>query len=244
MLEWNKKEAPLKALAGMGGGVGRGLVDGGLEATGGFINNYTVSGTHYRSHIFTTSGTLEITKGEVEACDFLVVGGGGGGGISASNGHGGNGGGGAGGFVEGNALPLAVGTYTITVGQGGGGAAVDIPGFPGTSANERTGQPSSISGPLITTITAYGGGGGGEDNSDTVGPGGSGGGGWGGGGAGINSKGSATQPGTNSLYGATDYGNPGGAANGPISPAYCAAGSALALISTVQRRIQSISSRV
>ena len=227
MFEWHKKEKPFLGMAGLGGGVVSKLVHsvgGGIEATGGFINNYTVSGTHYRSHIFTTSGTLEITKGEVEACDFLVVGGGGGGGISASNGHGGNGGGGAGGFVEGNALPLAVGTYTITVGQGGGGAAVDIPGFPGSSANERTGQPSSISGPLITTITAYGGGGGGEDNSDTVGPGGSGGGGWGGGGAGINSKGSATQPGTNSLYGATDYGNPGGAANGPISPAYCAAG--------------------
>ena len=36
MFEWNKKEAPLKALAGMGGGVGRGLIGGGgIDATGG-----------------------------------------------------------------------------------------------------------------------------------------------------------------------------------------------------------------
>ena len=31
MLEWNKKEAPLKALAGMGGGVGRGGSDGSIK---------------------------------------------------------------------------------------------------------------------------------------------------------------------------------------------------------------------
>ena len=41
-------------------------------------------------------------------------------------------------------------------------------------------------------------------------PGGSGGGSWGGGGQGPTTFGSATQPGTNSLYGATDYGNAGG----------------------------------
>ena len=38
MFEWNKKEAPLKALAGLGGGVGRGPVGGGaagFEVTGG-----------------------------------------------------------------------------------------------------------------------------------------------------------------------------------------------------------------
>ena len=34
MFEWNKKEAPLKALAGMGGGVGRGSV-GGLGSSAG-----------------------------------------------------------------------------------------------------------------------------------------------------------------------------------------------------------------
>lgn len=49
MLEWNKKEAPLKALAGMGGGVGRGPIGVGndynlvfsMDASGSVINNYT-----------------------------------------------------------------------------------------------------------------------------------------------------------------------------------------------------------
>ena len=52
MLEWNKKEAPLKALAGMGGGVGRGPIGGGgssdqyhlvfsMDASGSIQNNYT-----------------------------------------------------------------------------------------------------------------------------------------------------------------------------------------------------------
>ena len=52
MLEWNKKEAPLKALAGMGGGVGRGPIGGGassdqyhlvfsMDASGSIYNNYT-----------------------------------------------------------------------------------------------------------------------------------------------------------------------------------------------------------
>ena len=36
MFEWNKKEAPLKALAGMGGGVGRGGgASGPVQVTGG-----------------------------------------------------------------------------------------------------------------------------------------------------------------------------------------------------------------
>ena len=44
MLNWFKKEAPLKALAGMGGGVGRsgGGGGGGYDATGGTKTDYTV----------------------------------------------------------------------------------------------------------------------------------------------------------------------------------------------------------
>jgi hypothetical protein len=53
MLEWNKKEAPLKALAGMGGGVGRGPIGGGNNdqyhlvwsmsqtGSGSVVSNYT-----------------------------------------------------------------------------------------------------------------------------------------------------------------------------------------------------------
>ena len=90
-------------------------------------------------------------------------------------------------------------------------------------APSRSGSDSTISGPTITTITAKGGGGGGEDGGDTVSPGGSGGGSWGGGGQGPTTFGSATQPGTNSLYGATDYGNAGG--KRPVADsAYCGSG--------------------
>ena len=74
---------------------------------------------------------------------------------------------------------------------------------------------SYFSNPNIPAITAKGGGGGGNDYDDTVGGGsavGSGGGSWGGGGS--PAPGSAEQPGTNSLYGAVNYGyaewfNPG-----------------------------------
>ena len=69
MLEWNKKEAPLKALAGMGGGVGRGPIGSSgndytlvwsMNASGSVVNNYTThafatlaedqSGVNYTSY--------------------------------------------------------------------------------------------------------------------------------------------------------------------------------------------------
>ena len=61
----------------------------GLTATGGVISDYTVSGTVYRSHIFTSSGTFDVTEiGTFGSnVDFLVVAGGGGGGNANSSGH-------------------------------------------------------------------------------------------------------------------------------------------------------------
>ena len=47
MFNWNKKEAPLKALAGLGGGVGRGSA--GFAASGGTV---TTEGD-YTVHTFT-----------------------------------------------------------------------------------------------------------------------------------------------------------------------------------------------
>ena len=62
----------------------------GLTA-GGVISDYTASGTTYRAHIFTASGTFGL--GNISSTvEYLVVAGGGGGGSSAG------GGGGAGGF--------------------------------------------------------------------------------------------------------------------------------------------------
>ena len=199
---------------------------GTIEASGGIINEYTEGSFVYRSHTFTTTGTLEIIDitGDTDVAEFFLVAGGGGGGNASSGGHGGNGGGGGGGFVEGDAMPIAVGeTYTVTVGAGGQSVAMSS-ATPGPS---RNGTNTTIANPNITTIVAIGGGGGGEDNNDTVGGKsggplcGSGGGSWGGGGA--PSPGAAGQPGTNSLYGATDYGNAGGG-TGPVSPAYCGGG--------------------
>ena len=72
---------------------------GGLTASGGIINDYTVSSDVYRTHIFTSSGTFEVTSLATDSSipnnlEYLVVaGGGGGGGESAQSG-----GGGAGGF--------------------------------------------------------------------------------------------------------------------------------------------------
>ncbi len=73
------------------------------EATGGIISDYTDSGTHYRAHIFTSSGTFTVTQvGDVDTVDYLVVGGGGGGSSS-------NGGGGAASAAGAPALPFLTG---------------------------------------------------------------------------------------------------------------------------------------
>ena len=69
----------------------------GLTATGGTINDYEISGTYYRAHIFAASGALNVTALSnspdlPDTVEYLVVAGGGGGGCVG----GGNGGGGAG----------------------------------------------------------------------------------------------------------------------------------------------------
>ena len=177
-------------------------------------------------HTFTSSGTLTVTN-DSKTANFLVVAGGGAGGNGSAPALAGNGGGGAGGVVAGNALPLADGgTYTVTVGAGG--ALSPTPNGGPSPLAQYNGADSTIASPLITTITAKGGGTGGNDASDdTPGPGGLAQPGGSGGGAngsspGGSSPGSATQPGTNSLYGATDYGNAGG--TGVVPSPYNAGG--------------------
>ena len=149
----------------------------GLTATGGVISDYESSGTYYRAHIFTNSGTFDVeTIGDAPATvEYVVVAGGGGGGL---------GGGGAGGYrssVTGEnsggggsaetALTVSATSYTISVGAGGVGANT----WP--TAIGSDGVDSSISGPDITTVTSTKGGGGGGNGSHGNGrPGGSGGG--------------------------------------------------------------------
>jgi len=147
----------------------------GHTATGGTIEDYTDSGKKYRMHIFTSSGTFEVTEvGSFESSvDYMVVGGGGGGGSDPPGSNGTGGGGGAGGYrcslPEGPggpspspeaAHPVSVASYTVTIGGGGGsqGSGVDS---------------------AFDTIVCQGGGGGGRSPNRPGQPGGSGGGGGG-----------------------------------------------------------------
>ena len=76
----------------------------GLTATGGVINDYSVSGSIYRAHIFTSSGTFVVSAlatnpNFTDTVEYLVVAGGGGGGGAADSGsYAAGGGGGAGGL--------------------------------------------------------------------------------------------------------------------------------------------------
>ena len=112
----------------------------GLTATGGVINEYTIwTCSLYRAHIFTSTGTFDVTAlafGNIpNNIEYLVVAGGGGGGEQ----HGG--GGGAGGLltnlsgypVSQSAYPVSVGPYTVEIGAGGV-AKVDDRG-PGSNTN-------------------------------------------------------------------------------------------------------------
>ena len=65
----------------------------GLTATGGVISDYTSGSDVYRAHIFTSTGTFDVTAlGTLPASvDYLVVAGGGGGGEDDGNRGGGGG---------------------------------------------------------------------------------------------------------------------------------------------------------
>ena len=78
----------------------------GIVATGGVINDYTSGDTVYRAHIFTSSGTFNVTDDTSDFgsnVEYLIVGGGGG---SGSNGGGGGGGGGFVNIVSPPFIPL------------------------------------------------------------------------------------------------------------------------------------------
>ena len=153
-----------------------GVVAGGASAfsetwaTGGIINDYEVSGTFYRAHIFTGSGTFEVTDSNLTEVEYLVVAGGG----SGDNGSNSGGGGGAGGFrtnVPGTphstTAPFPISSpssYTVTIGAG---AAVN--GITGGNSIFDFGGPNPI------TSNGGGGGGGSADPGSAGGSGGGGG---------------------------------------------------------------------
>ena len=102
----------------------------GMTATGGVISDYVDGPIVYRAHVFTVSGTFDVTElsndpGTLpDEVDYLLVGGGGGGGGFAKQGDGGGGGGGGGAIRYATDYPVSVQSYTVTVG-GGGVAAAD-----------------------------------------------------------------------------------------------------------------------
>ena len=161
----------------------------GMIATGGVISDYTDSGTVYRAHIFTSSGSFVVSElGELgNTIDYVIVagGGGGGGGSPGSYTSGGVGGGGAGQFLTASDQSVSATTYPVSIGAGGVG---------GVGKSGSTGDNGGTGGnTTFFSQTAYGGGGGGKHH--TVGNDGGSGGGGGCGGAGTVKAGGSASPG-------------------------------------------------
>ena len=127
----------------------------GHTATGGVISDYIEPGPGniYRAHIFTESGTFDVTVlGELygNTVEYLVVAGGGGGGANVG------GGGGAGGMRTGSTtVSASPGTHPVVI--GGGGFSVL-----GNGPQGGNGSPSVFN----SAVEATGGGGGGAFNGD------------------------------------------------------------------------------
>ena len=143
---WNKKEKPLQALSGLGGGIAQPHVySHKFSATGGTM---VTPGNGSTYHIFASNGSFVVEgSGTVE---FLVIAGGG-------SGNNSSGGGGAGGILHHPGREFTTGSYPTSIGagsynshgqggnthlytpwqtyqaNGGGGSAMRQPGSPGGS---------------------------------------------------------------------------------------------------------------
>ena len=150
----------------------------GLTATGGVISDYTDGSDVYRAHIFTSTGTLNITAGgdfDADGIEYLVVGGGGGGGAGSPPSAVGGSGGGAGGLRTNlSGHPLTGGSYSIsgsfpapyvvTVGGGGNGRGSGDNAAAGDGTNSEFYPPGHNSYPAAQFIRGAGGGGGASRN--------------------------------------------------------------------------------
>ena len=207
------------------GGIGYVVASGGTPATCG----------DYKIHTFTGPGTFIVTCGGKapgsNTVDYMVVAGGGGGGGSVP-GYYAAGGGGAGGFREsvpspaawtaspiaasGNARPVSVQGYPITVGGGGaGGTGTPSPGPGSATTNGTTGSNSNFN-DISSAGGGYGGRTGGScNNAEAGGDGGS-----GGGGGATNPSGPANAGGTgNTPTQSPAQGFDGGDGSSPGTPA-------------------------
>lgn len=126
-------------------------------------NNVSEPGNGYRYLYYTSPGILTVTRGgNVDVAVIAGGGSGGGGGYYPPSTVYAGGGGGAGGVFQDFNYPFPIGEYTITVGNGGGtGGSTQAPTHP-LNRMGNPGQPSTIIGPGISSITAVGGGAGGS----------------------------------------------------------------------------------
>jgi hypothetical protein len=119
---WKGRLDYLKGYPGkaMSGALNGGFFGGGVSASGGTEYEYGI----YKAHVFTSSGTFTITSNpNAQKFELLIVAGGGGPG-AVSNGGGGGAGGmrtwlNGGGGTNNDALTLADGAYSVTIGAGG-----------------------------------------------------------------------------------------------------------------------------
>jgi autotransporter-associated beta strand protein len=123
-------------------------LNGKVSGTGGTVTDYTQNGVTYRSHTFTSSGTLTVSSGG--NVEYLVVAGGGGGGGANQYAVAG-GGGGAGGVLTGS-MAITAGVHNVVVGDGGAGqtpvsTSIGLRGLAGSNS-------------VLIDLTAIGGGGG------------------------------------------------------------------------------------
>lgn len=166
-----------------------------ITATGGTV---TTSG-NYKIHTFNSSSNFIVSDAPAGAIlEVLLIGGGGAGGT----GYGGGGGGG--GYYYNSTMPVAIGTYSITIGAGGTNVAGSLK--VGTSGGNT----------IFNSQTAAGGGGGGEYNASAVAKAGDGGCGGGAGGVGtsVGNTGSGSQGGNGGVGAGTSISNAVGGGGG------------------------------
>ena len=134
------------------GGTGGG---GGVQASGGFLSEYSDGGINYVAHIFVGPGTFNLPSANapnITNLEYLMVGGGGAGGDGDVGG-----GGGAGAYVKNSVTASSnTGSYAVEIGAG-------MPGSRSDGHNAPAGT-TSIAFPGGTK-TAYGGGAGGAGNA-------------------------------------------------------------------------------
>ena len=156
----------------------------GMQCQGGdAVSDYVESGKVYRAHIFTRNGTFKVLElgAYADTVEYLIMGGGGAG--AGANSSPGSGGGGAGGVrIHLSGHPLSqptswsvyvgggpaqagdeYGSYTVTVGKGGGVTPGTNPGGANPNMPYRMGENSYFGPPSSPQgLTAAGGGGGGS----------------------------------------------------------------------------------